>query len=277
MEYYIKKSLYEAMFPRLFLILILFFLFAKSSYADIRRTSFPNKNKPSIYIFLGGNYKSDYNSKDYILNFGSRYKNKNQMHELKLYNKVTEGHTTTKSMRKTKELYEVELSNKIVIGQTKNYFNLYNLFEQDKYDNFTSSEELIFNSDEEGYYNRITSLAGLGRVFSKNFEAEFNIGSVNSKGEGSQIALNPVLYLKKKINKKLKISSKISRIKQQKTQDDYFSFSITQKINKNIAISLYHKYKKSQYIYRKENSRVNIREVRKRSDRSLTLNLKYYL
>ncbi len=197
------------------------------------------------------------------------------MHEFKFYNKVTEGHTTTKAMRKTKELYEVELSNKMMISDSKNYFNIYNLFEQDKYKNFNSSDKLIY--DNQGYYNRFTSVAGLGRVFSLNFESDINIGHSHSEGEGSSIVVNPVLYLRKKITKTFKVNSRISRFQKEKTKDDYFSISFTKKITKKLAISLYQKYSRTEYIYRKKTSKVNIREVRKRSTRSLSLNLKYYL
>jgi hypothetical protein len=256
---------------------LLSFFVTNNSIADIRKKSFTDKKRISFSTYLGGRYSSDYNSKNYLIRFGINYRNSNAMHEFKFYNKATEGHTTTKSMRKTEEKYDIELSNKLKIFQSKYYFNIYNLYEQDKYDNFTSSEKLVYKSDEEGFYSRTTSLIGLGKIFSKNFEADLNIGWVHSKGEGSGVAINPVLYLKKKITKKLLISARISRIKQQKTQNDYFNLSLTQKINKNWAISLHNKYKRSQYIYRKQNSRTNIRESRKRSDRSLTLNLKYRL
>jgi len=272
----LTKPQHKTICGKLFLLFIVTFLPLQSS-ADIRKKTFPSKKNSTISVYLGGNYKSDYNSKDYILNFGSLYKDQQFMHELKLYNKVTESHTKTKPMRKTKELYLVEVSNKVILRKTKNYLNLYNLFEQDKYDNFTSSEKLVYNSNEEGFYSRLTSLIGLGRIFSKNFEAELNVGWVHSRGEGGEMAINPALYLKKNINKNLKISTKISRVKQQKMQDDYFNFSVTQKINKDWAMSIYNIYKKTQYIYRKQNSKTNIREVRKRSQRSMTLNLRYYL
>lgn len=248
---------------------------SKNSIADIRNNLFPEREKPSRSLYLGGRYQSDYNSKYYIVRFGAKYKNPKFMHEFKFYNKVNEAHTTTKDMRKTEEKYDIELSNKMKILDSQYYINLYNFFEQDKYDNFTSSEKLVYDSDDSGFYSRITSLIGFGRVFSENFEADFNIGWVHSKGEGSSIAINPVLYIKKRLSKKLLISSRFSRIKQQKIQNDHFSLSISQKFNKNWALSLNNKYKRSQYIYRKENSRTNIREVRKRSERSITINLKY--
>jgi hypothetical protein len=259
--------------------IIFFFLFiilnSANSLADIRNNIFPERKKPNISLYLGGRYQSDYNSKYYIVRFGAKYKNPKSMHEFKFYNKVNEAHTTTKDMRKTEEKYDIELSNKMKIADSQYYINLYNFFEQDKYDNFTSSEKLVYESDDSGFYSRTTSLIGLGKIFSKNFEADFNIGWVHSKGEGSSMAINPVLYLKKKINKKLLITTRISRIKQQKIQNDYFSLSVIQKFNRNWALSLNNKYKRSQYIYRKKNSRIDIREVRKRSERSLTLNLKY--
>ena len=97
------------------IIIILLISYSIDCLADIRKRPFSLRKKSNFSSYLGGRYASDYNSKYYILRFGAKYQNSNSMHEFNFYNKATEGHTTTRPMRKTEEKYDVELSNKIKI------------------------------------------------------------------------------------------------------------------------------------------------------------------
>lgn len=265
----IAKPLYKA---QIFYFAIIFILiFPLEALSDMRNNRFSTSDHVRRNFYLGGNYASDHNSKDYVINFGFRYRSKKLMSKFEFYHKVVEAHTTRIDMRKTKELYNIEFSNKIKIANSNYYFNSFNQFNQDKYDRYTRSERLE-NNGNLGYYYEMTSVIGFGRVISKNIEADINAGWLHSNGGDSSLVINPTLNIRVNINKDLRITARIYSMITEKQQDDYSRIAITQKITKNLAITLYHRFEREQYIYRTTSNREKI----KRSKRFITINFKYY-
>lgn len=221
--------------PQLVLIAIL--LYANSLFADVRRESFYKTSRARQYISLGGNHKSDENSKEHELSIGYRYKNNKYIHEIELFYEAVWASTKTKPMRKTKELYEAELSSKVLILDSKNYFNFYHFSE--------------YNQFSDPYYD-VTNVAGFGRMlFDGKIEADLNIGYNHTRFANSQIVINPTLRVRFPITKKIRFSARGFIFKQEYDYDERIDSRLSFKFDNNISLDLIHKYRKDRYYYEK--------------------------
>jgi len=179
------------------------FLSPQLSWADARQDRFRNSPKDKQYIAFGATHLSDHNSKEYKISSTYEYSGSKFIGEIDFLHHGKHSNTTTTPTRKTKELYDMELSGKALISQSSNYFNFYN---RTKYDEF---------SDE--YYD-ITNAAGWGRRFFDDiFEADLNIGYNDIKNYESHIVINPNLKASFWITDRLKFLTIIMR----KLNQDY--------------------------------------------------------
>lgn len=138
--------------PIVFYLLVI--VFSKSGFADARKGNFYNSNKTSQYLSLGGNYSSDQNSKEYKISASYQYKGNRFINEVDLLAQTRYTSTSSHPLEKNRELYDGEISSKILISNSSNYFNYYN---RSKYDEFSD------------FYYDITNEIGWGRMFLMEF------------------------------------------------------------------------------------------------------------
>ena len=218
-------------------IAIMAISYTNFAVADVRQESFYKNLKARQYVSLGGDHKSDENSKEHELSMGYRYKNNRYIHEIELGYEAMWASTTKKPTRKTKELYEAEISSKILIMNSNNYFNFYH---SSQYDQFSSV-----------YYD-VTNAVGVGRMLLSNqIEADVNIGYNHTRFGNSEIVLNPTLKVRYQITKNIKLSSKGYIFKRETDYDEKLDSRLSFRFNEKIVLEFIHKYKKDRYYYKK--------------------------
>ena len=144
------------------LFLFLFLLFApnpalgldsesdREKIVTAKSRKFYRSSRAIQSLLLSGNKDSDYNSKSYQLDFRYYYQSDKQMHEINLFQKTSYSSSTKTDLEKKNELYDAMVSNKFMIGESKNYGVLYNRVD---YDELSS------------YYYDLRTAAGFGRIF----------------------------------------------------------------------------------------------------------------
>ena len=241
-------------FIALFFLLI---LIPEEAFSDSRKEALRRGNRSRQFISFGGNYKSDFNSKQYDITLDYQYKNHQSIYEIDLRNRATYSETTKIQMHKTEELYDGEISSKQLIGNSNNYINFYNRSKHDKFSAYS--------------YDIRTSL-GLGRMlFDGKMEADINIGWNDIKNGNSEIIINPTLRVNFDITENIKFIQKGYLIKGETTQDDQLKTQISYRLNDQTRIELYHNYDKSRYLY----TASKIKEKRIEISRSYVLRIKY--
>ena len=125
-------------------------VFSSNCLADARKSKFRDNPTSSSYISLGAFYNSDQNSKEYKIAGTYQYSGARFINDLDLLFNSRYTDTTKNSLVQNKQLYDGELSSKMLIGNSSNYFNYYN---RSKYDKFSD------------YYRDITNSVGWGRLF----------------------------------------------------------------------------------------------------------------
>jgi hypothetical protein len=112
------------------IISIIILIFIQDSFAKeviIKRFS-PSKNVVKA-IYFAGRYSSDYNSKEFLLDFRHKYKNNRFTNQIDIKHQSVEKNALKKETRKTEEYYYAWMSNKFMIPDSdKYYIGLYNMF-----------------------------------------------------------------------------------------------------------------------------------------------------
>jgi len=248
-----KNPLNQGFFALFFLIVIT----SEEVFADSRTEPLRRSNRSRQFISFGGSYKSDYNSKQYDIAADYQYKNHQSIHEIDLRCRTTYSETTKIPMRKTEELYDVEISSKKLLSNGNNYLNFYN---RSKYDEFSS------------YYYDVRTALGIGRMmFDGKIEADVNIGWNSIKNGNSEMIINPTLRVNFDLTENIKLVQKGYFIKGETTQDEQLKTQISYRLNDQTRIELYHNYDKSRYIY----TTTKIKEQKTEVSRSYTLRIKY--
>lgn len=216
-----------------FLVLFLF-LNPSFSFADARKSTFRASSKLSQYVALGGNYSSDYNSKEYKFSGSYQYIKNRFINEMDFLQHTRYASSTTHDMEKNRELYDLEISSKILIAQSDNYFNYYN---RSKYDEFSD------------YYYDITNAVGWGRMFYEGIvEADLNIGYDDIKNFESQIVINPNLKANFWITDKIRFTSKAFIFKVKDNYSEELKNRISYKLTNDLSLELYHNYEKKRFL-----------------------------
>ncbi len=231
--------------PLVFYLLLI--TFSSSALADARRGNFRNSDRNSQYIAFGGNYSSDQNSKEYKISGTYQYAGSRFINEIDFLKQARYTSTSNHPLTKNRDLYDGEISSKILIGQSNNYFNYYN---RSKYDEFSN------------YYYDINNTIGWGRIFFGGIlEADINIGYNEIKNFDSQIVLNPNLKANFWLTDKIKLTSRAFIFQ---VQDSYFEelkTRLSYKLTNDLSLELYHNYDKKRFFHKTSKVGENKTEV----------------
>ncbi len=246
-----KKLIYH---PFLFSLLL---FYHNEAFADARKGSFRNSNKQSQYIALGGNYSSDHNSKEYKASGSYQYSGSRFINELDFLQQTRYTSTSTHSLEKNRELYDGEISSKILISKSNNYFNYYN---RSKYDEFSD------------YYYDITNAIGWGRMFFGGIlEADINIGYDEIKNFDSQIVLNPNLKASFWLTDKIKFTTKAFIFGVQDSYSEELKTRLSYKMTNDLSLEFYHNYDKKRFFYKTS----KVEKTKTEVDRDFVVRIKY--
>jgi len=151
----------------------------RSRVVAARNDRFYNNDRVNKYINFGGEYESDENSKQYVISTGHFYRSKSWINETDfLYQRdYSQKASNNYELKISSELYDFQVSSKIVIPDTQDYAVIYN---RTKYNSFST------------YYYDITSAAGIGRMFFDDlFEIDVAIGHNEVKEYDQKVTLIP--------------------------------------------------------------------------------------
>ncbi len=238
-------------------LFVLLFLFSSPAFADARKSTFRNSQKSSQYSAIGGNYSSDQNSEEYKISGSYQYTGSRFINELDLLHYTRYSSTTTHPLEKNRELYDGEISSKILIGNSNNYFNYYN---RSKYDEFSD------------YYYDLTNAVGWGRMFFDGIvEADVNIGYDEIKNFDSQVVLNPNLKATFWLTDKIKFTSKAFIFKVQDSYSEELKTRLSYKMTDDLSLELYHNYDKKRFFHKT----AKIEETKTEVRRDLVVRIRY--
>jgi hypothetical protein len=241
----------------IFFSIIFLATLSNKSFADARKSNFRSKQKIFQRITLGGIYSSDYNSKQYKLSGAYKYSGSRFVNDLEFLHNTTYTSTAFHPLEKNKNLFDLELSSKILISNSSNYFNYYN---RSKYDELSS------------YYYDLTNEIGWGRMFFDGIiEADINIGYNEIKNFESQIVINPNLKASFWLTDKIKMSTKAFIFKIKDSYSEELKSSISYQFNKSLSLQVYHKYEKKRFFDQKSKDSKTKNQV----NRDLILRLRY--
>jgi hypothetical protein len=241
--------------PLVFYLLLI--TFSNPSWADARKGSFRNSNKNSQYLALGGNYSSDQNSKEHKISASYQYLGSRFINEIDFLQQTRYTSTSTRPLEKNRELYDGEVSSKILIGNSNNYFNYYN---RSKYDELSD------------FYYDITNTIGWGRMFFGGvLEADINLGYNEIKNFDSQIVLNPNLKGTFWLTDKIKLTTKAFIFQVQDSYSEELKTRISYKLNDGLSLELYHNYGKKRF-FRKISQ---IEEAKTEVNRDFVVRIRY--
>jgi len=237
----------------------LFFLllFSSEAFADARKNNFKNHQKPSQYLALGGNYLSDQNSQEYKISGLYQYVGGRFINELDLLYNTRYSGANGQSLEQNRKLYDAEISSKILIGNSNNYFNYYN---RSKYDEFSS------------YYYDLTNTVGWGRMFFGGaLEADINIGYDEIKNFDSQIILNPNLKSSLWLTDRIKLVTRAFILQAQNSYSENLRTNLSYKITNDLSLELYHNYDRKRFFYKT----TKIETIKNEVSRSLVVRIRY--
>jgi hypothetical protein len=236
---------------------VLFFALLPDAWADARKDRFRKGSNPNQFIAFGGTRKTDHNSKqnDFVLTY--QFKNDRFLHEFDLRQRTTYSATTTKEMRKSEELYDAEISSKMMILNSPYYFNFYN---RSKYNEFSS------------FYYDVTTASGLGRTFfDKAIYFDMNIGWNDVKNGNSELVINPSMRLNLKLTKNIDLTEVGYILQREETYDEQLKTRLSYRLNERIYLQFYHTYEKNRYIYHNK----KLTEIKTEASRSYVFRIKY--
>lgn len=214
-------------------------LFSRASLSDVRNQSFTKSEKVRQFVAIGGNFSSDQNSRKRDVTAAYRYKSNKFVHEFEFLNRVEYADVNQKSsgqkmMIQTEDLYDMELSSKMMIKDSNNYLNYYN---RSKYD------------DLSNYYYDITNVGGIGRIFKDgDIEADINIGYNEVKNYNSEVVINPTLRVRCNITKDLTFISKGYLFQRENSYTEQLKSRLSYRMSdKKVFLELINNYEKNRY------------------------------
>jgi hypothetical protein len=246
-----------------FVVLVVFLftteeICARDNFTDLNKNSFYKKEKVKQFLILGGGYKSDYNSREYEVMGGYKYKSNKYLHEIDFLHEVTETSTTRKFIRKTEELYDFEASSRMLLGESKNYLNFYNRLQYD---------------EKSKFYYDVSSAVGLGKLFMDGkVESSINFGYNDVKNFNSEIIVIGILKSTVKLTQNIKFSTRGLLVRAEDDYDEEIKNVVSFRIEKNLFFEIIHRYDKSRYV--KSSKKLGTYRV-SRSKREAYARLKY--
>lgn len=228
--------------------LLLFFFDAKNSHAidseshreavvSRRSKKFYTSNRSRQYLAFGGSYSSDYNSKEYQLTSRYLYQSNKLINEFNFKNEheyADKGSGSSKQYYLKKiELYDLSLSSKILLEDSKNYLVL---FHRTIYDNLSK------------YYYDLRSAVGVGRIFFNNhLELDASIGYHDVKNYGYKMSFIPSLRSKFRITKKLTLVQRGYLYLDHESMDNGLRTSLLYRLSKKLSFEIRHNFEQRRY------------------------------
>lgn len=258
---------------KLFAVLCFSLVFINSSFAIDPRTNrekiavarakkfLKNSDKSRQNALVSGNYNSDYNSKEYQLDLRYFYQSSKQIHEFyflrELYFADSGSGTNKKYMVKKSNLWDFTLSNKFLLGESKNYIVSYNRADID---------ELA------SYQRDYRSAAGLGRLFlNDKLEIDGSIGFNKNKNYGDRYFFLPSLRLNLQLSEKLNLSQRAFYFINKESSDSEIRTTLKYRIDSDVSFSVNHSFEQRRYGQSKTQKSIN------QSKRTITLGFAFDL
>jgi hypothetical protein len=250
----INTIIFIKKFLRLFYYIALSSIFTQQSFAldlesegereklignNVRKINKNSKNNLTTFSLIG-NYQSDYNSKSYEI--GSRIFCKKPQYNLNIDISHSNNWADTGSgkkkiiLAKKSELYDAQITSKILILQSPYYIATYN---RGIYDDLST------------YYYDSRHAIGFGKIFNNIIEVDLNIGKRYSKNFESATLLAPSFRLNWQINN-LQFLNRSYFFTNREISDSESRSTIRYYIHKNLAIELNHDIDKRRYIDKKQ-------------------------
>lgn len=202
------------------------------------------RSSRAIQSFLiSGNKDSDYNSKSYQLDSRYYYQSEKWLHEINFFRKTSYSESKSKGLEKKSELYDGMMSNKFLIGDSKNYGLLYNRV---NYDELST------------YYYDLRTAGGFGRIFFEDkIELDASVGYMDIKNSGSKTFLLPSIRLNLPITRNLTFTQRGYWFIDYESMDDDIRTTLKYRINNRVSLVLNHIFEQRKYDDIKKRAEVN--------------------
>ncbi len=202
-----------------------------------RAKRFYKSNSAKQYLSFGGNYSSDYNSRNYQLTSRYLYQSYKFVHEANFQHESNYADTGSGKSKeydvKKSELYDLLLSSKARFSDSPNYGVF---FHRTLHDNLSK------------YYHDTRTAAGLGRMFFKEkLELDASLGYHNVKNYGYEVDVITSLRANFKINERLTLTERSYWFFDHESVDNQFKTSLVYRITDKMSFELRHSFEKRRY------------------------------
>ncbi len=208
----------------------------REKIVNARSRKFYRSSRAIQSLLLSGNKDSDYNSKSFQIDSRYYYQSERQMHEVNFFHKTSYADISSKTpgkMEKKSEEYDLMLSNKFMLGQSKNYGVLYNRV---NYDELSS------------YYYDMRTAGGLGRIFFEDkIELDLSVGYMDIKNSGSKSFILPSIRLNFPITKNLTFTQRAYWFLDNESMDDDVRTTLKYRINNRVSLAINHIFEQRKY------------------------------
>jgi hypothetical protein len=189
------------------------------------------------YVALGGVYSSDYNSKKYQLNSRYLFQSDSFVNESNFdheSNYADKGSGVNREYAvKTSELYDLSLSSKARIGESRNYGVFYHRSIYDKLSKF--------------YYDGRVAV-GLGRMFfNGKLEWDASLSYHDVKEYGNEVDFITSWRANFKITDNLKFVQRAYLFIDHESMDNQFRTSLVYRIRKRLSFEIRHNFEQRRY------------------------------
>ena len=203
-----------------------------------RAKRFYKSSRARQYLSFGGNYVSDYNSKNYQFVSRYLYQSEKFINEINFKQETNYGDIGSGSKKKygikTSELYDFTLSGKAIIGESKNYGVAYHRTIHDKF---------------EKYSHDSRNALGIGRIFlNERLEWDVSLGYHDVKHYGSEPDLITSWRANFKLGDKTTFVQRAYLFFDQKSTDSDFKTSLVYRIGNNVSFELRHNFERRRYL-----------------------------
>ncbi len=215
-----------------------------------RNDRFSRNNSVRKYVNFSGEYESDEDSKQYVILAGHFYRSKKWINETDLFYQkdYSQKASNQYELKPSSELYDFQMSSKIVIPDTQDYVILYN---RSKYNPLST------------YYYDITTAAGVGRMFFDDLlEIDVAIGHSDVKEYDQKTTLIPSFRAEFDIWEKLHFIQRGYMFFSDEAADYQMRTRLQYPIGRQLYLQVSYDTDKRTYINKTQNAKVN--EVHRR-------------
>ncbi|OFW81173.1 MAG: hypothetical protein A2887_01495 [Alphaproteobacteria bacterium RIFCSPLOWO2_01_FULL_40_26] len=202
-----------------------------------RTKRFYKSNRARQYVSFGGAYSSDYNSKQYQLTSRYLHQSRNFINEMNFdheteYADTDSGKNKKYDVKKT-ELYDLALSSKARINDSKNYGVFYH--------------RSIYDDLSKYYYDTRTAL-GLGRMFfGEKLEWDVSLGYHDVKTYGNDVDVITSWRANFRLNRNLTFIQRAYWFFDHESIDNGFKTSLVYRLRNNLSFEVRHNFEQRRY------------------------------